>query len=115
MPYWDYTFDAYYYNATGVCSQDCLGADWEASEIFDDDWFGPMANASTGYVVASGRWAHTTIPTDARSSSPIVNAYGYLRSPWNQNPAPFLSRSRTIFGVENTATFSVERRESFFA
>ena len=64
-----------------------------------------MANASTGYVVASGRWAHTTIPTDARSSSPIVNAYGYLRSPWNQNPAPFLSRSRTIFGVENTATF----------
>ena len=46
VPYWDYSYDAYYYNASKqTCGSDCIGGDWTESIIWDDDWFGPIPNA----------------------------------------------------------------------
>ena len=87
IPYWDYSFDSYYYNASAKsCGDACLGSDWTASDVWTDDWFGPIANASSGYAVAgSGRFAWLPVmsrASGARAFSTITNSYGALRSPW---------------------------------
>ncbi len=109
IPYWDYTIDAYYYNTTTTtgagCGAGCWGDEWTESALFRDDWFGPVANATTRYVVASGRWSHMPVLTDAWGYSDIVSPYGYLRSPWNCNPNPFLSRSREVLGSRDVAQY----------
>ena len=109
IPYWDYTIDAYFYNTTtvngGGCGIGCWGDDWTSSKIFNDDWFGPVANATTHYVLSSGRWNHMPVLTNAWDYSEIVSPYGYLRSPWNCNPNPFLSRSREVFGKKDVAAY----------
>ena len=109
VPYWDYSYDAYYYNASKqTCGADCIGGDWTESIIWDDDWFGPIPNASSNYVVdGGGRFSYLPVMTasqGARDYSTITNSYGMLRSPWNQNPVPYLSRSRAIFGVDDTTS-----------
>ena len=75
MPYWDYTYDAYYYNVSGTCGMSCIGSDWADAEIYDLDFFGPIANKTTSYVVTEGIWAYTRVLTDAWEYSDIVNFF----------------------------------------
>merc|ERR1712070_123722 len=53
------------------------------------------------HVVAEGRWAYTPVMGDARGFSDITNGWGLLRSPWNQNPTPFLTRWTKVFNFTN--------------
>ena len=48
-----------------------------------------------------GRFAYVPAMIDAREYSVLHNAYGLLRSPWNTDPNPFLSRHDHIFGYPN--------------
>ena len=97
MPYWDYTADAYF-----------LGREkFHLSPIFQSDWFGALSPANSDHVIDAGRWAYTSIATVASadpslpsSFSKIKNPYGLLRSPWNTNPSPYLTRFHDVLGVE---------------
>lgn len=95
MPYWEYSLDAM-----------ILGNDWEAADVFDKGWFGAASPAGPLHTVTEGRWAYTPVMSNARSYSNITNQWAQLRSPWNQNPAPFVARHRKILGNGNfQATF----------
>ena len=39
-----------------------------------------------------GRFAYVPAMTDASGYSAMVNSYGLLRSPWNNDPTPFMTR-----------------------
>ncbi|KAJ8604299.1 hypothetical protein CTAYLR_002527 [Chrysophaeum taylorii] len=87
MPYWEYSLDAELY-----------GLAWQDSIVFDDAWFGEVSPAGPLHAVANGRWAYTPVLRNARGYSNITNQWGLLRSPWNQNPIPFVTRHDKILG-----------------
>lgn len=87
VPYWDYSLDAEVY-----------GTDWKDSIVFDETWFGEASPPSPLHTVLTGRWAYTPVMSHARRYSNITNQWGLLRSPWNQNPVPFVSRHGEILG-----------------
>ena len=86
--YWDYTVDA------------LANATYAQSVIFDEEWFGSAQPTDDRHVVSTGRWAYTPVLSDARAFSNVTNPYGLLRSPWNTNPTPYLTRAGTVIGVE---------------
>ena len=90
--YWDYTLDA-----------NILGKDWRESFVFDDNWFGPANPANDDHIVDRGRWAYTEIPKN--TSAKFRNAYGLLRSPWNTNKTPYLTRSSYTLNQSTFDTF----------
>jgi len=81
IPYWDYTLDQYMY-----------GADWTESPIFDDGWLSPASSDSDLHIITEGRFAYLPIYRKASEISEIYNPYGLLRSPWNTNPVPYVTR-----------------------
>ena len=90
MPYWDYSLDAH-----------ALDTDWANSTIFADDWFGRASPLNGEHIVDRGRWAYLGIRQNARAFSNITNAYGFLRSPWNTEPRPYLTRSKMVLDYPN--------------
>lgn len=42
-------------------------------------------------TIQNGRWKNAKTDVNTRFSS-IINGYGLLRSPWNMNPSPYISR-----------------------
>ena len=49
--------------------------------------------------MTEGRWAYTPVLSSAREFSAITNPHGLLRSPWNTNPTPYLTRHDTVLGL----------------
>ncbi|KAH8050501.1 hypothetical protein JL720_15357 [Aureococcus anophagefferens] len=91
MPYWDYTADAYY-----------LGIDEiHKSQIFQPDWLGAISPKGEDHVVDEGRWAYTAVHKYPKDSDRdlIRNPYGLLRSPWNTDKTPFITRYKDVLGV----------------
>merc|ERR1711998_442935 len=68
---------------------------------FNDDWFGPVESGSDDHVITTGRWAYQSIMHNAQEWSGVYNPYGLLRSPWNTNPVPYITRSRYTYGVKD--------------
>ena len=86
--YWDYTREL------------TEGLEWYESPMFDEEWFGSNSPNNKEHVVDSGRFAYTPVMKDARAYSKITNPYGLLRSPWNTNPTPYVTRyNRTFFNL----------------
>ncbi len=50
---------------------------------------------------ARGRFAYVPVMTNATEYSQLTNPYGLLRSPWNTDPNPFLTRSDLIMSFVN--------------
>lgn len=48
-----------------------------------------------------GRFAFVPTMANASEYSTLTNAYGLLRSPWNTDPNPFLTRHDHVFGFVN--------------
>jgi len=95
VPYWDYTIEAHYvYNANGDIHA------WRSSIAFDDDWFGSASPKD--YIIDSGRWAYTPVMSNSSKYSSITNAYGFMRSPWNQNKIPYVTRHNQTYGYDET-------------
>ena len=90
VPYWDHTIDAEVY-----------ADDYSASPIFNDDWFGEANPAE--HEISSGRWEglSVTAPIDGFD---IYNAYGHMRSPWNNNPSAAVGRCESVHGNANAFT-----------
>ncbi|CAN0460623.1 unnamed protein product, partial [Phaeothamnion confervicola] len=89
VPYWEYTLDEYQ-----------LGKqpdEFAKSVIFDDDWFGEMSPENEFHTVTKGRWAFTPVARDAWDK--VHNPYGLLRSPWNTDPTPFVTRHDRVDGT----------------
>lgn len=57
------------------------------------EWFGSSeGDPSDGNAVKDGRFAHWRVRANAADISNYTNSYGYLRSPWNVNPSPYVTR-----------------------
>ena len=110
VAYWDYTLDTLRH-----------GAQFNNSEIFGDDWFGSVARAdcdsradcgTAGRAISRGRWAYLRLPDVGGQSELVQNARGLMRSPWNLNPSPYVSRfssvieSRPFLTLPGCAEFS---------
>ena len=96
------------------------GGSW--SEILSDKWFGSN-DPLTGAIVDS-RWKNTVIPViDSKliseetiplmaylftyddfkkSDQHVSNPYGLLRTPWNYNPSPYLTRYNNLNRLSTT-------------
>ena len=102
MPYWDFTIESA--SDTPV----------NESPIMSPDMFGSMTtpvNERYGFTYADdscvtagipdGRWAY--IKADMNDKFPDLKfGYGYMRSPWNMNPSPYVSRftANMMIGVQ---------------
>jgi hypothetical protein len=51
---------------------------------------------------------------DTGSLSPFSNAYGDLRSPWNNNPSTHISRCNTTYGVSKEVLPSCDVMETCY-
>lgn len=101
LPYWDFTIDDKAY-----------GTNWTLSPLFSDEWFGPIPkNPNHGAPIPSGRWAYlrlaplsdVAIADRSIMEMSFTNTFGLLRSPWNSNPSPFVTR---MFHVVDTTPFT---------
>ena len=73
--------------------------------MFLDDWFGVASPSTADHVVTEGRWAYTSILSDADDYSNITNPYSLLRSPWNTNPTPYFTRYHATLGHQFYTNF----------
>lgn len=48
-----------------------------------------------------GRFAYVPFMMNAQEYSAVTNPYGMMRSPWNTDPNPFLTRHDHVFGFLN--------------
>ena len=101
MPYWEYAMDTSLYR------------DWYDSAVFQDDWFGAASPANADHAIERGLWAGVKLPDGAAyktkwsvqktgSLNPFVNGYGLMRSPWNNNPSPYIGRHNLTYGITTT-------------
>lgn len=88
VPYWDFTLESTFYRAD----------DWRSSPIFSSSWFGEASPDNDLHTVTDGRWAYESAMSNAWNFSKIVNSYGVLRAPWNNDPTPFMTRHDHIYG-----------------
>lgn len=86
-----------------------LYSEWTSSHIFDSSWFGTASPKNDDHRIGDASfWANVKFPSGAayskwniktsQSLNPFVNAYGYLRSPWNNNPVEGICRSNSTYG-----------------
>lgn len=97
IPYWEYGMDAYLYNSL------------DQSPIFDKSFFGKMNPTNDEHRIDDGSfWQDVKTPSAAKytwsikdtgSLNPFRNAYGAMRSPWNNNPSPYIGRHNTTYDM----------------
>ena len=101
MPYWEYAMD------------ESLYSNWFDSDMFRDDWFGAASPTSNDHSIERGLWAGVKLPDGnsykekwnilkTGSLNPFVNGYGVMRSPWNNNPSPYIGRHNLTYGITTT-------------
>ncbi len=120
LPYWDWTVDQLEYSS-GVAE-----TVWAAnSRLWSSSGFGspPTANSSSvfsssntidlellaEFSIRDGFWAGTKVPNIDVTEPFPRNSYGFLRSPWNNNPSPYVTREMAPDSVlpECNATFDI--------
>lgn len=98
VPYWEYGMDKYLYPET-----------FTVSPVFDPAWFGEASPTNADHKINDKSfWADVEFPSGepyskwdikaSRSLNPFVNSFGFLRSPWNNNPINGICRSNTTYG-----------------
>lgn len=90
LPYWDFTKDQYMQSVEGI--------NWKSSHIFGEKWFGSVTTSSADHAIDSGKFAYTPIKKVGYTDDYVHNAYGLLRSPWNVNNSPYITRSAKVDG-----------------
>ena len=91
VPYWDFAEDKY----LALQSDDPNTAIW-GLDIWDSDWFGTAEGAE--HTVKAGRWAWQQVSKGSSNASYPINAFGFLRAPWNVNKSPYLTRVHKFCG-----------------
>jgi hypothetical protein len=92
LPYWDFTIDSF--------TQSKKGINWKESHIFSDKWFGSATTSSASHAIENGKFAYTRVKKVGVSETDayVSNPYGLLRSPWNVNDSPYVTRSAKVDG-----------------
>lgn len=99
LPYWDFTIE------------ETEGLSCNESPILSTSMFGathPATNSTIGYrydqnqildfAILSGRWAYAKAEFNPEKFADLEAGYGYMRSPWNMNPSPYITRfTGTLF------------------
>eukprot|EP00904_Undaria_pinnatifida_P008207 jgi/Undpi1/4516/HiC_scaffold_18.g07870.m1 len=101
IPYWEYTIES----ALGFSS-------YGESDVFSDDWFGAASPPNPLHVVEKGRWAY--LPVMANAWEHVHNSFGLLRSPWNADSTPFVTRHNTTNAKDNTSMVTCEKYQDCF-
>lgn len=102
IPYWEYTIDA----AEGL-------DEYGESMIFDDAWFGNASPSNDLHTVDKGRWAYLPVMEEAWEY--VHNAFGLLRSPWNLDSTPYVTRHNMTNGNVATSMVSCSEYSSCFS
>ncbi|CAM9993354.1 unnamed protein product [Ectocarpus sp. 12 AP-2014] len=92
VPYWDFTIEGTPYDDS---------PSFRSSSVFSDDWFGTTTPENGAHVPDRGRFGFVPVTTNATEYSRITNAYGMLRSKWNSDSTPFMTRHDGLFGYQN--------------
>jgi hypothetical protein len=104
VPYWEYGMDAYLYDNL---------AD---SPIFSNDMLGEMNPTNEEHRIMDGSfWSTVKLPDGTKykegwdisrtgSLNPYVNAFGVMRSPWNNNPSEYIGRHNLTYGASQYST-----------
>ncbi|CAM9275842.1 unnamed protein product [Hapterophycus canaliculatus] len=104
LPYWDFTIEGAVVDLEFDGDYTRLA---EASPLWGPDWFGGVD--TTDYQVKDGRWGSLpvqVIEPDARLDLG-ADVYGRMRSPWNVNSRPYLSRGLgEMCGIDSTEFYS---------
>ena len=93
MPYWEYSYDA-----------ENLGDNWMQSELLSNEYFGGEGvKSDPNRAIPDSYFAGLEVPDGAAYTewdvastgtlNPFVNAYGQLRTPWNQRSDSYVSRN----------------------
>eukprot|EP00752_Nemacystus_decipiens_P002258 g2139.t1 len=87
LPYWDWTIEEVEAERNSVDGSIDI-----KSPLFTADWFGTAD--PTDWVVKDSRWAFTESPSmyDNNPGDLIPDVYGNLRSRWNVNDSPYITR-----------------------
>ncbi len=98
MPYWEYPKDGEMYT----------DYTWVTSDVFASDWFGAAAPQNDDHAITSGLWSYMDMPdgsdytdwsiADEGSLNPYINAYGVMRTPWNNNAVTSIGRYNFTYG-----------------
>lgn len=106
LPYWDFTIEG----ETILNSDKNPSYLLQISDIFTEKWFGAVDEKNH---IVDGHWAHATVPK-ASSTNDLQNAYGYVRSYWNSNSDPEISRHLFDFCGVEPVTKKIPSCESHF-
>ncbi|KAJ1447695.1 hypothetical protein M885DRAFT_575528 [Pelagophyceae sp. CCMP2097] len=116
-PYWDWTIESRMVEAGDIESPfetPLWTAGWFGSLNFVDapkvvgqhygvslDEF--LERGFEAWAIRDGRWAFSKVQrlTGAEAAGKPVNSYGYLRSPWNNNPSPYVTRINFSYDAES--------------
>ena len=85
LPYWDFTVEGQVITNLDNSPSYLV----EITPVFTDEWFGSV---DADNHIADSRWAHTLMPRQQDVASGVRNSYGFIRSYWNNNPDPEVSR-----------------------
>lgn len=91
LPYWDFTLESTFYSPST----------FRDSGVFSPDWFGDATCNNSLHTPTEGRFSYVPVMQNAHNFSSIVSPYGMLRSPWNADPTPYMTRSALIYGMAN--------------
>jgi hypothetical protein len=91
LPYWDFTLESTFYTPST----------FRSSGVFSADWFGDSSCNNTQHTVTEGRFEYVSTMQHAENYSSLFNPYKLLRSPWNVDPTPYMTRGNIIYGIEN--------------
>ncbi|CAN0178363.1 unnamed protein product [Pylaiella littoralis] len=101
IPYWEYTIES----ADGLAS-------YGLSEVFLPEWFGSASPENPLHTVDAGRWAYLPVMKDAWEY--VHNPYGLLRSPWNLDGTPYVTRHNLTNGDDQTRMVSCSMYQDCF-
>jgi hypothetical protein len=92
LPYWDFTIESAT-NTSIMFSPAFSDKTFGAAPIPADAYWGWTYRLSSlsDAAIPNGRWAFTKTE-DNTNYEELNYSYGYIRSPWNMNPSPYLSR-----------------------
>eukprot|EP00903_Cladosiphon_okamuranus_P011690 g10995.t1 len=106
LPYWDFTIEG-----SVIDTDEEFAGDYtrlvEASPLWTPDWFGGVDRED--YQVKDGRWGYMPVPVVDEDERLTVGAdvYGRMRSPWNVNDRPFMTRGLgEMCGLDSTEFYS---------
>ncbi|CAM9333791.1 unnamed protein product, partial [Ascophyllum nodosum] len=103
IPYWSYTIEsALGYNSYGD------------SKIFSPDWLGDASPENPLHTVDNGRFQYLPVFEKAAEYGYVHNAYGLLRTPWNLDSTPFVTRHNATNGQIKTGMVSCQTYSNSF-